>query len=78
MILKIKLFIFTITSSLLLIIFLCLGSQNLDERYKLNILVDETVELPKGFIIGISFTLGYISGGLNSILNLKDKIILKD
>ena len=78
MILKIKLFLFTITSSLLLIIFLCLGSQNLDKRYKLNILVDETVELPKGFIIGISFTLGYISGGLSAMLNSKDTIVLKD
>ena len=63
MILKIKLLTFNITSSLLLILFLCLGSQNLDKRYRLNLLLNETVELPSGFIIGIAFTFGFISGG---------------
>ena len=74
MLLKLKLLIFNITTSLLLILFLCLGSQNLDERYRLNLLFNETVELPSGFIIGIAFTLGFINGGLTSTLNTKKKI----
>ena len=78
MILKIKLLTFNITSSLLLILFLCLGSQNLDKRYRLNLLLNETVELPSGFIIGIAFTFGFISGGITSILNTKKEIELSD
>mgnify|MGYP001372180117 FL=1 len=78
MLLKIKLLTFNITTSLLLILFLCLGSQNLDNRYKLNLLFNETVQLPSGFIIGISFTLGFLSGGLTPTLSLKKEIELKD
>ena len=76
MFLKIKLLTFNITSSLLLILFLCLGSQNLDKRYKINLIFNETVELPSGFIVGISFTLGYLIGGLISTLNTKEEIDL--
>ena len=78
MILKIKLLTFNLTSSLLLILFLCLGSQNLDKRYKLNLLFNETVELPSGFIVGIAFTFGFISGGFTSILNTKKKVEFND
>ena len=78
MLLKIKLLTFNITCSLLLILFLCLGSQNLDKRYRLNLLFNETVELPSGFIIGIAFTLGFISGGLTATLNAKKEIDLND
>ena len=78
MLLKIKLLTFNITSSLLLIIFLCLGSQNLDKRYRLNLLFNETVQLPSGFIIGIAFTLGFTSGGLTATLNAKKQIDLGD
>ena len=78
MLLKIKLLTFNITCSLLFIVFLCLGSQNLDKRYRLNLLFNETVELPSGFIIGIAFTLGFISGGLTATLNAKKEIELND
>ncbi|WP_269615927.1 hypothetical protein [Prochlorococcus marinus] len=56
------------TSTLLLLIFLCLGSQNLEKRYKLDFFVNETVQLPIGFLVGTSFTIGFLSGGLASIL----------
>ena len=78
MFLRIKLLTFNITSSLLLIFFLCLGSQNLEKRYSLNLLLNETVELPSGFIIGIAFTLGFTSGGLTATLNAKKEIDLSD
>ncbi len=78
MLLKIKLLTFNLTCSLLLILFLCLGSQNLDKRYRLNLLFNDTVELPSGFIIGIAFTLGFISGGLTATLNEKKEIDMHD
>ena len=71
MLLKIKLLTFNIICSIFFILFLCLGSQNLDKRYRLNLLLNETVELPSGFIIGIAFSLGFISGGLTASLNAK-------
>ena len=78
MLLKIKLLTLNITCSLLLILFLCLGSQNLDKRYRLNLLVNETVELPSGFIIGIAFNIGFISGGLTASLKAKKEIDFSD
>ena len=78
MFLKLKLFTFNIISISLLVLFLCLGSQNLDKRHSLNLLINETVELPNGFILGIAFTLGFASGGLTSILMMKDKNSKKD
>ena len=68
MLLKFQLILFNIASSFLLILFLCLGSQNLDKRYKLNLLTTETVLLPVGFLVGISFTLGAVTGGLTSTM----------
>ena len=56
-----------------MLVFLCLGSQNLDKRHKVNILINETVSLPVGFLVGISFTLGIISGGLTSTLMISEK-----
>ena len=78
MLLKLKLFTFNITSGILLLLFLCLGSQNLDKRYSLNLVVNETVELPNGFIVGIAFAIGFVSGGFSSILMMKDKKQLED
>ena len=72
MLLKIKLLTFNVMCSLLLIFFLCLGSQNLNQRYKLNLLFNETVELPNGFIVGIAFTLGFLSGGVTASLKAKE------
>ncbi len=54
--------------------FLCLGSQNLEKRYSLNFLINKTVALPIGFLIGTSFTLGLISGGLTSTLTVNNSI----
>ena len=78
MLLKLKLFTFNISSIILLILFLCLGSQNLERRYSLNLLGNESVELPNGFIVGIAFSIGFASGGLTSILMIKDKSSLED
>ena len=70
---KLKLLALNIATAILLVFFLCLGSQNLGKRYSLNLLVNKTVSLPVGFLIGTSFTLGLISGGLTSVIMSKEK-----
>ena len=70
---KLQLLTINICTAILLVFFLCLGSQNLEKRYSLNLLVNKTVALPIGLLIGTSFTLGLLSGGLSSILMIDDK-----
>ena len=65
---KLKLLTLNLASAILLIFFLCLGSQNLGKIYSLDFLINKTVALPIGFLIGSSFTLGLMSGGLTSVL----------
>ena len=65
---RLQLLTLNIATAMLLIFFLCLGSQNLSKKYSLDFLINKTVELPIGFLIGSSFTLGLISGGLTSVL----------
>ena len=55
-------FIFTLNSTLLLM--LIIGLQNSSSRKKVNLLIGETVSLPIGFIIGISFITGSLTGSL--------------
>lgn len=74
MLLRLKLFTVSLASGILLLFFLCLGSQNLDKRYSLNILANETIELPVGFIVGVAFTLGVLSGGFTSVLMIEEEI----
>ena len=70
---KLQLLTLNIATAILLILFLCLGSQNLEKKYSLNLLINKTVALPIGFLIGTSFTLGLMSGGLTSIFMINDK-----
>ena len=75
---KLQLLSMNIASAILLIFFLCLGSQNLSKKHNLNFLINETVPLPIGFLIGTSFTLGMISGGVTSVLMINNKLINTD
>ena len=72
MLFKLQLLTLNILTAILLIFFLCLGSQNLSKKYNLNLLINKTVALPIGFLVGTSFTLGLISGGLTSVLTIND------
>jgi len=47
-------------SCLFLILFI--GIQNSSNKSKVDLLIDETIELPISFIVGSSFILGSISG----------------
>ena len=65
-------------TAILLILFLCLGSQNLNKKHSLNFLLNKTVPLPIGFLVGTSFTLGVITGGINSVLMANNKVNEKE
>ena len=69
---RLKLLTLNVATAILLLFFLCLGSQNLGKKYSLDFLINKTVALPIGFLIGTSFTLGLMSGGLTSVLMIKD------
>ena len=62
----------TITFNLSLFLFLMIGIQNSSNKTKINLIINESVNLPISFIVGISF----ISGSLTSsilISNLNNK-----
>tara|TARA_B100000214_G_C23410986_1_gene375987 strand:- start:176 stop:406 length:231 start_codon:yes stop_codon:yes gene_type:complete len=73
MFIKLQLLTLNFATALLLIFFLCLGSQNLGKKYSLDFFINKTVSLPIGFLIGSSFTLGLMSGGITSVLMIKNK-----
>ena len=56
-----KLFLTVIFNSCLFVI-LFIGIQNSSNKSKVNLLIDETIELPISFIVGSSFILGSIFG----------------
>ena len=56
-----KLFLALIFNSCLFIV-LFIGIQNSSNKSKVDLLIDETIELPISFIVGSSFILGSIFG----------------
>ena len=58
-----KLFLAVIFNSCLFVV-LFIGIQNSSNKNKVDLLVDETIELPISFIVGASFLLGSIFGSL--------------
>ena len=56
-----KLFLALIFNSCLFIV-LFIGIQNSSNKNKVDLLIDETIELPISFIVGSSFILGSIFG----------------
>ena len=60
-----KLF-FTITFNFCLFLLLMVGIQNSSNKTKINLIINETVNLPISFIVGISFITGSLTGGILS------------
>ena len=56
-----KLFLSAIFNSCLFLV-LFIGIQNSSNKSKVDLLIDETIELPVSFIVGSSFILGSILG----------------
>ena len=63
MLLRLRLLMITVGGSAALLVVLCLGAQNLGDRYRLNLGVGSTAPLPAGFVVGVSAVLGLLGGG---------------
>ena len=59
--------LFTFTFNSCLFLFLIIGIQNSTSKNKVNLLIDETINLPISFIVGVSFLSGSILGSLFTI-----------
>tara|TARA_Y200000002_G_C22654343_1_gene652782 strand:- start:401 stop:610 length:210 start_codon:yes stop_codon:yes gene_type:complete len=64
MLVPIKRLFFAVSLNAFLFILLIIGIQNSSIKSKVNLLIDETVSLPVGFIIGSSFITGSLLGSL--------------
>ena len=68
MLLRMRLFLSSIVGTFVLLLMLCLGSQNLSERSVVNIGIGKTVPLPQGFVVGLAILCGVFSGGTSAAL----------
>ncbi len=67
-----KIFLAVIFNSCLFI-FLFIGIQNSSNKSKVNLLIEETIELPISFIMGSSFILGSFLGSFIFFNKNKEK-----
>ena len=65
--LNLKKIIFAITFNSCLFFLLMIGIQNSSNKSKVNLLINETVKLPLGFIIGTNFIFGSLIGTIITI-----------
>lgn len=70
MLLRLRLMLASLLGGSLLLLILCLGAQNLDQRARLNLGFGKTTELPTGFLLGVALVVGVISGGVSTALLL--------
>lgn len=56
--------VISIIFNLSLFILLLVGIQNSSNKSKVNLLINETVNLPVSFILGASFIMGSLTGSL--------------
>ena len=67
MTLQIKKLFFNLLINSTFFLVLIIGIQNSIKKQKVNFLINQTIELPVGFIVGVSFISGSLVGGLISI-----------
>ena len=70
MLLRLRLLLGSLGGGTLLLLLLCLGAQNLDQRASLNLGFGRSQPLPTGFLVGVALALGVISGGTATALLL--------
>ena len=63
---SVKKIFFTITFNFSLFLLLMVGIQNSSNKTKINLIINESVNLPISFIVGISFITGSLTGGILS------------
>ena len=59
-----KKLLFTIIFNTSLFLILIIGLQNSSDKKNINLLINKTVNLPIGFIVGVSFISGSVVGNL--------------
>ena len=67
MTLQIKKIFFNLLINSTFFLVLIIGIQNSIKKQKVNFLSTQTIELPLGFIVGVSFISGSLVGSLTSI-----------
>ena len=67
----IKKIFFNSALNITLFLLLMIGIQNSNRSHTINLILSETIKLPTGFIVGISFISGSITGSLINIFNIK-------
>ena len=67
-----KKFLLTVIFNSCLFVVLFIGIQNSSNKNKVDLFIDETIELPISFIVGTSFILGSIFGNL-IVLDMKNE-----
>ncbi|TGG87434.1 MAG: hypothetical protein ERJ69_00715 [Aphanocapsa feldmannii 288cV] len=74
---RLKLLLISLGSTGLMLLCLCLGAQNLQERRSLELgFGQRTPPLPSGFVVGISLVAGVLSGSTASGLLLRKGVPL--
>jgi hypothetical protein len=68
MLLRLRLLLASLGGGLLLVLILCLGAQNLEERPRLWLGFAGTAPLPAGFLVGLALAVGVMSGGCSAAL----------
>jgi len=68
MLLRMRLLLTSLGSGLLLLLILCLGAQNLEQRPRLWLGFGGTAPLPAGFLVGLALAVGVVSGGCTAAL----------
>ena len=73
MLLRLRLILLSLGSSILFLMLLCLGAQNLNDRHQIRLGAMRSAALPSGFLIGVSLVIGVISGGSTAAVLLPDQ-----
>lgn len=63
MLLRLRLLCTTWLGAGFLLLILCLGAQNLEDRPSLRLGISRSVPLPSGFLVGLALVAGIVSGG---------------
>ena len=71
MFIKLRGIFYNTTINAIFFFLLLIGIQNSSNKAKVNLLIDETIQLPVSFIIGTSFISGSLIGGFLSLNFIK-------
>ncbi|MFM7634085.1 MAG: hypothetical protein ACKO7Z_00520 [Cyanobacteriota bacterium] len=73
MLLRLRLLLASLLGGALLLLVLCLGAQNLEQRPTINLGFGRTPPLPAGFLVGMALVIGVIGGGSAAALLAPDR-----